>query len=595
MKAIRFVAIAMLLLLWTSAAAAQATAGGQDRERSPFTDVRFEGERARVLVKGHWYEWLEIDGVPYNAVLHIAKQRYPSDWQRRIAEDLLFLLDALSVQPGDTVRLKLRSLEHDTIQTLPAVAMTNANRNQVRDARRKRESEAPVDATAAMAQLVATIREHHAYADLKSLDLDALARESTYKLGESPTRQQTILAAQRLIARLGDGHAGVERWELHAPPGSLDFLMQHAEGGIVAFRRDPRAAQGEFLDPDHPYVVSMDGVPIESWVDAASKYVVDGSRALVQRRSTDMLRYANLVRDELKIPRAPDIAITLRNTDRSSTKDIRLPITDRRAIYGNWPRTASEVLDSGFGYIRLHSMALGNDDLAELGRTLDSMAETPGLIIDVRDNGGGSRGAIKTVLPRLLDPAKPSARVVNVARLKLTEGDDPNRPEGYLGDRFAFPANWPGWSPLEKAEIERFAREFKADWQPPNGHFSQRHYMVISHEAGQPAYDKPVVVLMDGGCFSATDIFLGALKGLPNVTLMGMPSSGGSARSRGHAIDSLGIEIKLATMVSFMPDGRLYDGNGITPDILVPPIATDLIGTTDSQLDAAIIHLQSKQ
>lgn len=595
MRAILIVAIAMLPLLWTSAAEAQTTAGGHDRERSPFTDVRFEGDRAQVLVKGEWYEWLEIDGVPYNAILQVAQQRYPNDWQRRIAEDLLFLLDAMGTQPGDTVRLKVRSLEHGTIQTLPAVAMTNANRNQIRDSRRTREIESPVDPAAAMDELVGTIREHHAYATLKSLDLDALAREATRKLGDSPSRQQTILAAQRLIARLGDGHAGVEQWEQHAPPGYLDFLLQHTRDGIVAFRRDPRASQGRFLDADHPFVVSVDGVPIESWIDAASKYVADGSHALVRRRSTELLRYANLVRDELKLPRKPEIAITLRNAERSSTRDIRLPLADRRPVYGSWPRTTSRVLESGFGYIRLDSMILTTDDLAAVERTLDSMADTPGLIIDVRDNGGGFRDAINSILPRLLDPTEPSARVVNVARLKLTEGEDPDRPEGYLADRFGYPANWPDWLPFEKAEIERLSREFRAEWQPLVGHFSQPHYMVVSRDAGHPTYDRPVVVLMDEGSFSATDIFLGAVKGLPNVTLMGMPSSGGSARSTGHSIDSLGIEVKLATMVSCTPDGRLYDGNGITPDIIVPPIATDLIGSTDAQLDAAITHLRSKQ
>ncbi|NRA58342.1 MAG: hypothetical protein HRU13_09555 [Phycisphaerales bacterium] len=40
-----------------------------------------------------------------------------------------------------------------------------------------------------------------------------------------------------------------------------------------------------------------------------------------------------------------------------------------------------------------------------------------------------------------------------------------------------------------------------------------------------------------------------------------------------------------------MPDGRLYDGNGIQPDVLVPIEPFDLIGETDTQLDAAVEHL----
>ncbi|MFI4881090.1 MAG: S41 family peptidase [Phycisphaerales bacterium JB064] len=596
MRASLAAAIALILLFCTASAQARQTAGGVERERSPFTDVRFEGERAHVLVRGQWYEWLEIDGVPYDAILHVARQRFPDRWQKRIAEDLLVLLDAVGQQPGDTVRLKLRSLEHDTVQLLPAVAMTNENRNRVRDARRQRESDSPIDAAAVFAEIVKAIRDHHAYADLKSLDLDALALEATHELGDAPTRSKAILAAQRLIARLGDGHARVDGWELHTPRGTLDVLLQHAQGGVVAFRRGPDAKQGNLLDADRPYVVSIDGVPIETWIEAASAYVVDGSPALVRERSTRTLRYANLIRDRLDLPHKPTATIRVRSADGTSSKELELPVGNDFQVYGDWPRTTSRTLDSGFGYIRLHTMVLDATALKDLKNTLDSMAETPGLIIDVRGNGGGYRDAINAVAPRFLDPDQPeAARVVNVARARLATADDPANPDGYLGNRHAFPANWPGWSPIERTEIERFNQQFKPRWQPARGRFSDPHYMVVSREAGGPIYGKPVVVLMDEGCFSATDIFLGAMKGLPNVTLMGTPSSGGSANSDGYVIESLGVEIRLATMVSYATDGRLYDGNGITPDIHVPCIATDLIGQTDTQLDAAIEHLRAQQ
>jgi peptidase S41-like protein len=39
-------------------------------------------------------------------------------------------------------------------------------------------------------------------------------------------------------------------------------------------------------------------------------------------------------------------------------------------------------------------------------------------------------------------------------------------------------------------------------------------------------YDKPVIVLLNGKSFSATDIFLAGLKGMKNVLLLGTPSSG---------------------------------------------------------------------
>jgi len=602
----RFAVVLVLLLLMASAVYGQRFEGGFDRERSPFSDVVFVGGGAHVLVEGHWYEWLEIDGVPYDSIRAEARRRAPTDMRRRIAEDLVALLAGLEVQPGETVTLKLRSLEDQRVLVLPQVEMTKENRRLVSTSFRERQSQADherlqrrlramVDAADVADELARVIRTHHAYADLKGIDLQAMARDEIERTGDQPTLGQAILAAQRVIARLGDGHAGVEDWLDFAPPGRLDFLLQHAEGGLVAFRRERRQTKGEFLDAEHPFVVSMDGVPVGRWIDAASAYVTDGSPALVRRRSAAMLRYVNLVRDEIGLPNDPSIEVRLRNADGSSTVDLELPITQRRGMFGLWPRQPSRVLDSGIGYIRLSRMHRAGADLDELEQELVTMADAPGLIIDVRGNGGGSRDTIARLVPWFLDPSTQHvARVVNVARARLSVRDDPEDPNGHLANRHAFPAAWPIWTERERAAIERFSETFKPQWVPPRGEYSVPHYMVVSRDAGQLCYGGPVVVLMDEGCFSATDIFLGALKGLPGVTLMGVSSSGGSARSRDHDVDTLGVSVTLASMVSYTPDGKLYDGNGIQPDVLVPVQPTDLVGKTDTQLDAAIRHLGQK-
>ena len=100
------------------------------------------------------------------------------------------------------------------------------------------------------------------------------------------------------------------------------------------------------------------------------------------------------------------------------------------------------------------------------------------------------------------------------------------------------------------------------------------------------------MVLQDGGCFSATDVFLGALKGWPRVTLMGEASGGGSGRARRYRLAHSGIEVRLSSMASFRPDGRLYDGAGIAPDVRVEATVADLLGRSDTVLDAAIAHFR---
>lgn len=106
-------------------------------------------------------------------------------------------------------------------------------------------------------------------------------------------------------------------------------------------------------------------------------------------------------------------------------------------------------------------------------------------------------------------------------------------------------------------------------------------------------YQQPIVVLMDSKCFSATDIFLSALKGWRNVTLVGTPSSGGSARRVSFDLPDRSAKISLASMASFQPDGQLCDGNGVQPDIVVEPTPGYFIGEADNVLDAEVERLRS--
>ena len=151
------------------------------------------------------------------------------------------------------------------------------------------------------------------------------------------------------------------------------------------------------------------------------------------------------------------------------------------------------------------------------------------------------------------------------------------------------------WMGRASLAIAKFANSFEPQWSFPEGCFSQWHYFVISasRDEGYFHYDKPVVILMDCRNFSASDIFLGAFKGWKNITLMGMPSGGGSGCSQDYRLQNSKIRIRLSSMASFQPNGKLYDGNGIQPDVIIEPTPTDFIGKTDSVLQAAIQMLQT--
>ncbi|MCZ6572876.1 MAG: S41 family peptidase, partial [Planctomycetota bacterium] len=154
---------------------------------------------------------------------------------------------------------------------------------------------------------------------------------------------------------------------------------------------------------------------------------------------------------------------------------------------------------------------------------------------------------------------------------------------------------WPEWSPAARTAIRKLAAQFKPSFQPPQGKFSAWHYFVIERSANPAAYryTKPVVVLIDAGCFSATDIFVGAFAARPaGVKLVGTPTSGGSGRARGHTLAHSGIRLRVSSMASFRPTGDVYDTNGILPDVIARPAAADWVAGSDTVLEAALEALK---
>jgi C-terminal processing protease CtpA/Prc len=213
--------------------------------------------------------------------------------------------------------------------------------------------------------------------------------------------------------------------------------------------------------------------------------------------------------------------------------------------------------------------------------------ETRGLIVDVRGNGGGSRDALRALFPYMMGEGD-SPRVVNTAVYRL----HPDNGQDHLGgSRFMYREDWSGWSPAEREAIQSFRRGFEPEWVPPDGEFSDWHYLVLSRRNNPEAYDygKPVVVLLDQKSFSATDIFLSAFKAWPGVTLVGSPSGGGSARRIGAMLPESGFSLGLASMASFQWSGLLYDGHGTEPDTIVDPVPEYfLVGGRDNIMETAL-------
>ncbi len=211
--------------------------------------------------------------------------------------------------------------------------------------------------------------------------------------------------------------------------------------------------------------------------------------------------------------------------------------------------------------------------------------------VEFRD-GGGTREALIELAAHLMKSTD-APRIANVCKYRSYKGFR----DRHLNSRFVYRKTSKRFDERERKAVSQFIESFKPEWEPDPAEFSDWHFLVLSKDEDDKriVYDRPIVILMNQKCFSATDIFLGAFKGWPNVTLVGQPSSGGSAKTEDFDLPVSRMEIECASMASFQPNGKLYDSNGIQPDVLVEPSPEYFVrGGDDPFLDKAISILKAK-
>ncbi|MEE4608906.1 MAG: S41 family peptidase [Desulfobacteraceae bacterium] len=178
----------------------------------------------------------------------------------------------------------------------------------------------------------------------------------------------------------------------------------------------------------------------------------------------------------------------------------------------------SLLLKPGYGYVWVtHFRDQTVDDLQKALATLDT-ADAPlkGLVLDMRDNPGG-------LLPQ----------AIQLADLFLERGN-------ILSIR---------------GRIKRHTKSFDAH-----------------PDADPPRY--PIVVLINGGSASASEIVAGALQDHHRALILGTTSFGkGSVQTVENLGDGYGLKLTIARY--YTPSGRSIQAKGIEPDIVVQPLTPE--------------------
>ncbi len=219
--------------------------------------------------------------------------------------------------------------------------------------------------------------------------------------------------------------------------------------------------------------------------------------------------------------------------------------TLKRRKFRTPPETVSRVLPSGFGYVRFSNFLDALEGSVVAG--IAGMKDTPGLIVDLRNNGGGSLMMATNLINRFLADKTKGSRILTRTGKPIT---------------IAF-------IPMIKLETDL------------NG-------------SGTAAYTKPLVILANENSASASEVFSATLQDLGRATVIGQRTCGCLLGYLGYADLPGGGQLAYSEIGFISPKGKRIEGEGVKPDVEVSLTREDIMFGRDRALEAAQAFLSEK-
>jgi carboxyl-terminal processing protease len=209
------------------------------------------------------------------------------------------------------------------------------------------------------------------------------------------------------------------------------------------------------------------------------------------------------------------------------------------------PTASHRVLPSGFGYLRLTQWTLGVMPRAMEG--LDALKSTPGMVIDLRGNPGGSLHAVNALLSRFFEKPTQLGRV-------LTRS---GKPISLL---------------FGTVEVIKLTQEVSGD---------------------AAAYKGPVVILVNASSGSGSEFFAATMQAARRAVIAGEPTCGCLLGFLGYARVPGGADLAYSEVGFVMSNGLRIEGEGVVPDHHIPATIEDLRVGRDRTLEQAQEILRS--
>lgn len=390
-----------------------------------------------------------------------------------------------------------------------------------------------------LSRLWAGVSRNFAFMERVKVDWDSLYVANMKPVAEaadSGDDERTGELLQLMAAKLGDGHTfvyGYDRRKCHTP---LSTVILDGRVFVKEVLSPVLEEQGIKRGME---LVSINGIPVVEYGQTRVMPYISSSTPQWSEHAT--FNGYNLL--------AAKKGETMRMTFRNGKKVLEAESTPDGNFRPNSPRAIEfSMLKNHVGLLRINNF-MDADFREQFDNIYPAILKTRALIIDLRGNEGGNSGNGDHILRHLSsDTIKTGA-----------------------------------WT--SPAYIPAFA-----SWgmEQPVHHGAGN---TLAPVTDRPVYDRPAVLLVDGGTFSAAEDFTAAFRGMGRGKIVGAPTAGSTGNGVRLVLIPGVAYANICSKHDVAPDGTEFVGIGIKPDIEIRENYRSFFGSEESPVVKAALRL----
>jgi len=366
-----------------------------------------------------------------------------------------------------------------------------------------------------------TVNEHYVYRDFRGVDWAAVRTTYRDRVINAPDTTQFYAILKEVVDLLNDDHSRFD----DPQEAVLNDAVYNGEAGYAGIGIMIRELDSGLLVTR----IAADGPAEQAGIRPYDVITAIGSTLVTTTYTLGDAGYSSLIRG----PIGSDLTVTLQR----GTEAPRQITMQRNAIAGDaFPEAVARTLDNGIVLLTIDSF--DRDSLAEIVKDALNQAsaqqQPAGLIIDIRENGGGSIDAMLNVVALFHDG-------------------------GTIGD-----------------QVDR----------------NNSYPLTVPTNHTLPPFDRlPIAVLTSQDTASASEMFTAGLRHLRKITVVGETTAGNSENLYPYDFDD-GSVLWLAELLYRQPNGEYIENVGIVPDIVITDGWDDVHPDQDKFINAALQALR---